>query len=428
MNKPKLKAALVLSATAGLTLALGLSAAHAADKSKEHMISSSQFAKPLKAAQEDEQKGKFPEALAELDKARALPKATPWDTHVINELSLYAYAKTNNLAAAAHEMEVTMGDGLTEPGEVNRDVKDLPKIFYQLKDYGKAVEYGNRAVKAGLADPTTYLLVSQAYYLKGDFRSAQHFTDTTVSNEIKQGETPKEGQLQLILSSCVKLNDQSCETHALERLVTYYPKPEYWQNLVSSLFQSRQAAASDIDILNIYRLASDVDAMTSASQYLEMAQLALEQGSPGDAQHVLEAGYGKNVFTDQHDREKAQRVLALAKRRAASDQASLPKLAAEAQAAATGEQDVGVGIAYLGYQQFDKAADALSQGLMKGGVKDAAQARLLLGIAQLKAGRKDDAVKTFHTVSSAGADQTLVRLANLWSLRARSGEGTVAKS
>jgi hypothetical protein len=420
MNNPKLMAALALGATAVLTLALVLPA-HADDKSK-HVVSR-EFAKPLKAAQEDEQKGKYADALAEIDKARALPKPTAWESHLINELALYAYAKTKDFANAAKAMAPLVDDGQTDPAEVNRDIKELTVIFYQLKDYGKAVEYGNRAVKGGFADPTTHLVVSQAYYLKGDYKSALHFTDGDVGNEVKQGETPKEPQLQLILNACIKLDDQSCETHALERLVTYYPKPEYWQDLVGSLFTSRQAASSDIDILNIYRLASDVGAMRKASEYLEMAQLALEQGSPGDAEHILEAGNGKNVFTDQRDRERADRVLALAKKRAAADQASLPKLSEEAQAAATGDKDVAVGMAYLGYQQYDKAADALGEGLMKGGVKDEAQARLLLGIAQLKAGKKDQAVKTFHAVTG---DPTLVRLASLWSLRARGPEGTVA--
>jgi hypothetical protein len=423
MNKSKLTAALVLSATAGLGLALILPA-HAEDKSKKQTVSSAEYAKVLKAAQEDAQKGEYRAALAGIDKARALPKPTPYDIHVINEIAAYPYVKTNDLANAAKAYEALINDGLTDPTEVNHRIKDLATIEYQLKDYPKALEYGNRALKGGFADSNTYLVVSQSYYLKGDYKDARHVLEDQVSKEMKEGRTPTEDQLRLIQSSCTNMGDKPCETHAFERLVTYYPKPEYWADLVLTLFQSHEAAASDIDTLNIYRLADDVGAVTKAPQYLEMAQLALEQGSPGEAQHVLEEGYAKNAFQDPHDKEKAQRVLASAKKRAQADQASLPKLAAEAQSAASGEGDVGVGIAYLGYQQYDKAADALAQGLMKGGVKEEAQARLLLGVAQLKAGKKDEAVKTFHMVSG---DPVLTRLANLWSLRARSASTTVAR-
>ena len=41
---------------------------------------------------------------------------------------------------------------------------------------------------------------------------------------------------------------------------------------------------------------------------------------------------------------------------------------------------------------------------------------LLLGIAQLKDGKKDDAVKTFKSVKG---DPTIERIANLWSLHAK---------
>jgi tetratricopeptide (TPR) repeat protein len=127
------------------------------------------------------------------------------------------------------------------------------------------------------------------------------------------------------------------------------------------------------------------------------------------------------VFADQRSKDRAQRLLETAKKRAASDQAGLAKLEKEADASTTGEKNVAVGRAYLGYEQYDKAADQLSKGLEKGGVKNETDARLMLGIAQLKAGHKDDASKTFKTVKG---DAALERLANLWNLRAKQGNGS----
>ena len=56
------------------------------------------------------------------------------------------------------------------------------------------------------------------------------------------------------------------------------------------------------------------------------------------------------------------------------------------------------------------------QVLAKGGLKNEADARLILGIAQLHAGKKDDAQKTFELVKG---DPKLERLAHLWEIRAR---------
>src|SRR2546429_489327 len=121
-------------------------------------------------------------------------------------------------------------------------------------------------------------------------------------------------------------------------------------------------------------------------------------------------------FTDARAKAKNQRLLETARKAAATDQANLPKIEKDADAAPTGAKNVGVGLAYLGYGQYDKAADQLAKGLAKGGVRNATEARLLLGIAQLKAGHKEDATKSFHEVKG---DPSLERLANLWSLHAK---------
>ena len=109
-------------------------------------------------------------------------------------------------------------------------------------------------------------------------------------------------------------------------------------------------------------------------------------------------------------------LLEIAKKKAAEDQANLPNAEKAADAATDGQAAATVGQAYFGYQQYDKAVGVLTTALTKGGLKNAADTRLLLGIAQLKAGHKDDAVKTFRQVKG---DPTLERLANLWVIHSR---------
>ena len=54
-------------------------------------------------------------------------------------------------------------------------------------------------------------------------------------------------------------------------------------------------------------------------------------------------------------KDKNQRLLESAKKAAQTDLASLPKVEKDADASSTGDKNVGVGLAYLGYQQYDKA-------------------------------------------------------------------------
>jgi tetratricopeptide (TPR) repeat protein len=175
-----------------------------------------------------------------------------------------------------------------------------------------------------------------------------------------------------------------------------------------------QAAGSsnDKNMLQVYRLAAAVDVLKKPSDYTEYAQLALERGAAGEAQAVLEKGFANKIFTEKRDIDRNQRLLENAKKRAAADPSQLAK-----QATTTGtasDPDVSIGLAYLGAKQYDKSVDALNRALQKN--PQNADARLTLGIAQLGAGHKDDARKTFKSVKG---DPTLERLANLWTLHSQ---------
>jgi tetratricopeptide (TPR) repeat protein len=397
-------------ALAALAAVTALPAAGAEGK----QTNSAKLAKPLKEANDDIKAKKYADAIAKLKDAEGIAGKTPYDQHLINDMLTFSYIKTQDYASAAKTMEAEIDDGFTPQADIPQKVRGLAEINYQLKNYDKAIEFGNRAVKGGFGDEQIRTLVGQAYYLKGDWKGTLKFEDGLVDSQIKAGETPKNESLQLILSACVKLNDTACETRALEHIVTYYPKPDYWYQLLYTLRQ--QTSGNEPDLLQTYRLMSEVDVLKTADDYTEMAQLAFDAGSPGEAERVLEKGLGKNIFTDQRVKERNQRLLEKVKKAAANDQATLTKQEKDADAAPQGQKNVAVGLAYLGYGQYDKAADELSKGISKGGVKDPAQAELLLGIAQLKAGHKDDAVKSFHAVKG---DPALERLASLWSLHAK---------
>ncbi len=411
--RPVVALAVFGAAILGTTALLAGHPEFAADDKKKQTVSK-ENGKNLKEASDALNAKKYADAIAKAKDAENNPKKTPYDQHVVNEILAIAYARTQNFAEAAKAFEAELNDGFLEEKDVARNVKALAQMNYSLKNYDKAIEYGQRAIKGGFADDEMKTLVGQSYYLKGDYKGTLKYYDPIIDAQIKAGQTPKDEALQLALSSCVKLNDNDCTTRELERLVEYHPKSEYWENLLHALRSTPNM--NDRSTLQVYRLMSEVDVLKEPSDYTEMAQLAIEQGNPGEAQHVLEKGFQKNVFTDARLKDKNTRLLESAKKAAQVDLATLPKVEADADKSPTGDKNVGVGLAYLGYQQYDKALDQFNKGLTKGGIKNDAEAHLLLGIAQLKSGKKDDAVKTFKAVKG---DPNLERLAQLWSLHAK---------
>lgn len=409
--KGNLLAAMVVGAAVvcGVGLA-GIAPAQAKDAS--HTLSRA-VGVPLQAAQKDLKKGDYSGALQELGKADAVSKKTPYEQHVIHEMEGYAYVRTKQYAKAAKALEPGLTDGFLAPSQIPQRTVALAQLNYQVKNYDKAIQYGTEAIDKGWADAQMPTLVGQAYYLKSDWAGTVNFEKKLIATDKSKGVAPSNESLQLLLSACLKMKNEACENNALEELVVYHPKPEYWQQLLYGMFKT---VKSDSNLLQTYRLASEVNVLKRPEDFTDFAQLAIEAGSPGEAEQIIEKGMKENVFSGARTKGKAQRLLADAKRAAARDQAGLARSAEEAARSSNGNQDYGLGLAYFGYQHYHKAIQALTQALAKGGLKSPPQAQLLLGIAQLKAGDKAAALKSFRAVKG---NPTLQRLATLWSLRAR---------
>jgi hypothetical protein len=288
------------------------------------------------------------------------------------------------------------------------NLKLITQVHYQLDNYPKVIDFGNRALKAG-ASSDLAVYVGQSYYLTNDFKSAATVMQDVVTKLEAEGKPPGEQNVRIIHGACVQLKDQECITKQAEKLVRHYPKVEYWKELINSLMTPE---TTDNQMLNVMRLALHVDAMTHSDQFSEMATLAMNAGLPGEAQAALDKGLSKQVFKDARAAE-ARRRLEEAKASAATDKASLAKQEASAKANAQGNADVKLGAAYLSYGDAPKAIEAINRGLGKGGVRNADEAGILLGIAYLQSGNKAEAAKAFQTVNK---DPTLARIAQLWML------------
>jgi predicted negative regulator of RcsB-dependent stress response len=411
MSKPFVAAiaAAVILATGGVVVSTPVAA-------QEKQAVSKASAKVLKAAQEAVQAKKYDEALAKLQEAKGVAGRTAYDNYVIAQLEAFTYARKGAYADAAKAMETQLDSGLVPAAEQGTVLKGLSTVYYQLKQYPKSAEYGQRLIKAGGGDAETYTLVAQSYYLQNKFQDTVKFLSDYVGDQEKRGQSPKEQTLQLMSESYIKLNDTNGSTATLEKLVSYYPKPNYWNNLLYVLMRSE--GNSDRVTLNIYRLMFSTGTLKQASDYTEMAQLSIEQGTPCEAQSVLEKGTADSVFTEQRDKDRTARLLESSKKACTTDQAGIAKFETEAKAAAAGEADVRLGQAYLSFNQYDKAVEAIQRGIGKGGLKQPEEAQILLGIAQLKRKNTDEATKAFKSVKSGG-DAKLTRLANLWALHAK---------
>jgi len=368
-------------------------------------------AKPLQAAQNASKARKWAECLSNLKTADGTAGKTAYDSFIINELTAFCALSSNDVATATRAYEENLASPFAAD-KIAQRTRDLAKIYFNARDYKKTVEVGRGAIDKGYGDPDTYLVVAQSYYQMNDFRNSREFVGNWIKDQEKRGQRPRENAIQIYVTACMRLKDEACTAAGFEKLVTYYPNPAGWANLMQSLFEARNEAAA----FNAYRLATDVGAMRRADDYTEMAQRAIEKGLPGEAQKTLEAAFAAKVFTEKRDIDRNQRLLNSAKERAAADRASLAKQDRDAAANKSADADIRVGQAFMSYGQYPQAVAALQRGIAKGTATDPAEAQLVLGIAHLRGGNKAEAAKALRSVKG---DQDMQRIAKLWSLRAQ---------
>ena len=373
------------------------------------------IAKPMTAAQEAMKAKRWQDVLNRVREAEAVPGGkSGFDQYYMAEFRGYAYHNLRQDADAARELENALNSPCMPEAKKADRYKALVGLYTSLKNYPKAIDYANRGLKLS-RDPELQVALAQAYYQSGKNKEAAAVMKDMLADSNR---APKEQQLLLIRAACEKAGDNACVSSAYEKLVVYYPKPEYWQNLMKSL---RGGDLDDIQAHNVMRLALQVNVLKDPEQFKEMAQLGLEEKLACEAQSVLEQGFAKKVFVEKRDVDVNTRLLEAAKKEAAIEKPGLAKNEAAAQGAATGDALVKVGAQALVCGDAAKGAQLIQAGITKGSLakgepKEAErndEAYMLLGVAHLKNNNKTEAAKAFKAVKK---DPTMVRIAKLWLL------------
>jgi len=364
--------------------------------------------KPMSVVEKAFQNKQWDEVLAKVAEAEAVDvEKSLYDKFWFNEFRGRAYLNQQKYPEAVKELEAGLNSPCMEEKEKPARLKMLLQIAYQTKDYAKVITVGNQYLATN-PDPEIGAYVGNAYYATDDFVNTKKVMTDVVAKQEASGKTPDELTYRILQGACIKVKDNACVTDMLEKLATHYSKPTYWQDLMALLMATTK---NNNQLLNMWRLADGVNVLSDPAEYLEMAQLAIGQGLPGEAQTVLEKGVQKGVFTSARQKEQSNQMLAEAKQAVALDKSTLDKQDVAARAKPTGDNDVKLGAAYLSYGQTDKAIEALNRGIAKGGVKNPDEAAILLGIAHLRTGNKPEAAKAFST---ANKDATMTRIAKLW--------------
>ncbi len=367
--------------------------------------------KPLKAAESLYKAHKYQEALAKVSEADAVSGKTAYESYIIQRTRGSIAAAAGDRETAAKAFEAVIASGRASGGEQLKLIQAVAGLHYQAKDYAKAAQWAARYQKEGGNDPAMRTVLVQSYFLLNDCGNVSKLV-----GENGGSRRPTEQELQILANCYLKQKDSGGYVSAIERLVTYYPKREYWTDLLNRV--QKKSGFSDRLALDVYRLKLATGNLTSASDYLEMAQLAIQAGFPAEAKAIVDKGYSANVLGTGKDAERHKRLRDLVAKTVAEYRAGQEKAENEALAAKSGDALVAVGYNYVAEGAPQKGLAFMERGIKKGGLKRPEDAKLLLGVAQVQAGARSRALQTLKGIH--GNDGT-ADLARLWTLVASRG-------
>jgi hypothetical protein len=370
--------------------------------------------KHLQAAQELAQKGKARDALAQLNEAEGVAGKTAYEAFTIERMRASLAAAAGDNAQAAKSFEAVVGANKLSPAEQLKTIEALGGIYYRLKDYSKSAVWVARYLKEGGSDPAMRALLAQDYYLAGDYAAAARELQAELSAGAAGGQPPPEDRLQMLLACQRSLKDSAGYVQTMERLVSYYPKKEYWSDFVHRV-ETRPGFADRLQI-DLFRFKYAHGFVTQAPQLMEMAQLALQAGFPTLGQQVMEHGFDAGLLGKGSTADREKRLRALVEQTLQASRTDFPKALADAR-----ENRDGTALINLGLQLADsgdaKQGTALAEeGYRKGGFRHPDDARLRL--AELYIAQKQDA-RAAALLKAVGGSDGAADVAHLWILQTR---------
>ena len=336
--------------------------------------------KPLQAASDLLKAGKAKEALAKAREADAIGGKTPAEQLMVDRMKGAAAQRAGDTATAIAAFESAYGRA--SGSEQAQMAEQVAFGYSQQRNNAKAAEWVAKARAAGGNSASLNQLAAYLQGSSGDYSQIYRDSQASVAAAEKEGRRPSEDDLLRLADSAKRTSNNAVYSSALEKLVLYYAKKDYWNAHLASL--QRKPGFSDRLALDVQRLRLANGLFTKADDYMELAQLALQAGFPVEANAIVDKGYTSGALGTGDQAARHQRLKDLVLKQQAESAANIASLAAEAANQKEGTDLVKAGTVYASMGQNDKAIELIDRGIAKGGLKrpDEAKLRLALAMAQ----------------------------------------------
>ena len=345
-----------------------------------------------------------------------LPLAKSPDELLASGSLMYSVGgKLSDRAYQLRGLEMMLGSGKLQPAEVARYNFAAYQFANALQDFPKARGYLQKAIDGGFTTETVStadleIAMAESYFSANEFATGLDYLDKAIKARKATGQKVEAQWYRRGIT--VAYNNQ-ITPQVYDFVIEWigdYPTIDNWRDGINLTRNLNDYEGPEV--LDLLRLSRKAGVLKEKQDYLYYVEAADPRRLPKEVKDVIEEAYAKNAVSK--DDIFASDSLNVATGRIKTDQAELPALERDANAAAAGVRTVfAAGDAFLSYGEYGKAASFYEKSLGMAGV-DRNVALTRLGIAQVGVGDYAAAQATFAKVEG-----NRMPLAKLWSAYAK---------
>ncbi|MEC9139155.1 MAG: tetratricopeptide repeat protein [Pseudomonadota bacterium] len=342
-------------------------------------------------------------ALSQLQEIRDGAKFSAYEKAVALQTEGFVYANQGNYAKTIQAFEKASNSGDLPPRVVSDLIYNLAQLNLAEGRSARALDYINRWFATVEGEPTAgaYGLKAQIHLVMGELAAAEQ----AVRKALSKVEEPRQNWTRLLLSVLLQQERYGEARPILEDAALRWPSAKaFWQQLTAVYYEVKQEELAFVTQQIMHRQ----NMLKTSKELSSMAQLYLYHDIPIKAARVMQTGLDDGSIEKT---EKNYELLAQAYMHAREWDKAIKPLTAAAEKSDKGRFYEQLGQSYLHDEKWRDAEQAFVKALEKGGLRDAANTWLLLGITRTRVEKWDAAIAAFR---KAGDDDETAKDAFRW--------------
>ena len=345
-----------------------------AQKTKQAQAVSKDVYDKIQKAQELVDAKDYQGALRSLNNLYNPEKLTEYEqANVLNYIG-FVYYNMEDVPNAIRTYEKMVAIPSLEPQMAKQTTYTLAQLYTMEEQYQKALQTLDRwfTMETNPA-PEPFILKAQNLYQLERYKEMIEPVENAMRVAREREKPVKEDWYVLLNFAYFREEDYRQVRDIQKILLENWPKKRYWFSLAGAYTE----LGEDNNLIAAYGAAHDQGMLEKESELVTMAQLYMQAEVPYKAATLLE----KEMEAGRVSKNaKHYRLLSQAWMLSMEDERAVPALKEAARLSDDGELDVRLGNTYLNLGNYDECIGAVQSGLRKGGLKNAENAQISLGM------------------------------------------------